>query len=441
VIFRGVSPNRALAAEQFAQYAYFYCNGTKFSMEVKAALFSLLLSVSPTVEVDKVPTITFYLPIMHHESWQAIFNCMQESDFEVRKSALEDVNTLLHDSFKNARSLERTAAWQTWIYQLLCDIPRKQNRTQKTVYGYVLNSITLVHYAYFMESPHFHETICDSLNHLHMYAGFNYASAQVAQTVLLALINKLTAQKNSLTSDTNYDSIKWKNMMSLWRLIRKFVFQTAFWKSETEEEVAEEQEMKPQETEKKKKDTAPRESIISTRASADERAKLVQSLEIQRRKKQEEFCLARCRSLGNAKNMAEDPAEPLITDFGLHWDENGYPADIALLKKLNGLLKACYLEDFDPNLQSSGIVKTDRDFLQNASQEAHYWLDATKILAIVHRKYIDEDRALTYRRLSFVVQAFIQARTTKDRESIYNEVKGMFEKLPPPPKPQAPKDT
>jgi hypothetical protein len=72
------------------------------------------------------------MPAMHHLAWAPIFHCMQESDMEIRKQALEDVNTLLHDNFKNAKSIVRTNNWQAWVYLLLCDVPR-HNQTSTIV--------------------------------------------------------------------------------------------------------------------------------------------------------------------------------------------------------------------------------------------------------------------------------------------------------------------
>ncbi len=82
--------------------------------------------------MEKPTTTAFYMPVMHHLAWSPIFYCMQESDMEIRKAALEDVNTLLHENFRNAKSIVRCPQWQAWIYVLLCDIPR-HNQTRMCV--------------------------------------------------------------------------------------------------------------------------------------------------------------------------------------------------------------------------------------------------------------------------------------------------------------------
>ena len=55
--------------------------------------------------------VFFYMQVHHSSLWKAIFQAMDGSDFEVRQSALEDVNTLLHDSLWNAKSLAYNKEW------------------------------------------------------------------------------------------------------------------------------------------------------------------------------------------------------------------------------------------------------------------------------------------------------------------------------------------
>jgi hypothetical protein len=81
--------------------------------------------------------------------------------------------------------------------------------THSTVYGFCLNTLTLIHWSYFNEDERFYTVVCDSLQNLHLFAGLNNASMKVGHTILLALVNKIASQRATLTSDTNFDSQRW----------------------------------------------------------------------------------------------------------------------------------------------------------------------------------------------------------------------------------------
>jgi len=431
VLFRGNYPTRELAAEQFNNHVNFYCSGPRFTTTVRQALFTLLLTDKPTVNVEKPTTTAFYMPALHHLAWAPIFHCMQESDMEIRKQALEDVNTLLHDNFKNAKSIVRSPQWQAWIYLLLCDIPRhQQTATHKTVYAFLLNTITLIHYSYFAEDPDFYAVVCDSLQSLHLFAGLNNASAKVAHTILLALINKISSQKVSLTSDTNYESKRWQNMAQLFRLLRKFIFQTAYWRSasaaEDEKETAEDRK-----AEDAKKQAAERDrdagllmnsDVPAPKAQQEERQKLIRLMEEQRRKQQEEFVLAKSRVLKSDKDMNSE-GEPAITDYGVHWGDSGEAHDLALIKKLMALFKMLHLDEFNQELASPTMTAVEKNFLLRCKAEADFWKDSDTFLTILKRQYIDDRKLLTYRKLSFVIQGWMRTSSSSARESIISDMK------------------
>jgi len=436
VLFRGICPTRESASEQFNNNVNFYCQGQRFSNNIRHALFTLLISDKPTQNVEKVNTISFYLPGVNHQAWGPIFHCMQESEFEVRRGALEDVNALLHDNFKNSRSVVRTPLWQHWIYLLLCDVPRhNQTATQKTVYAFLLNTLTLIHYSYFSEDPGFYTVILESLQALHLFAGLNNASMKVGHTIMLALVNKLTAQKVSLSSDTNYDSKRWLNMLQLFRVMRRYVFQTAYWRSTNP--LDEEKDAEDKKTEEEKKKAAERAALVaaerdggvlSTEVPAkqqEDRQRLIKLMEDQRRQKQEEFVLAKSRVLKSPYDILSE-GEPVITDFGIHWGDGGEAYDLPLIKKFLLLFKACHLDDFDPAASSPNMQATDKAFLLRCRAEFDFWKDTDAFLSILKRQYIDDLHILTYRKLSFVVQSWVRTSSSSSRESIVSDMKYML---------------
>lgn len=88
-LFRGTY-NRKGAADQFSQYLSIYCSGPKFNKETKNALLALLLS-----DPEEVPAkleeraIMFFIPVKQWFTWRALFECLKESDFSIRKQALQ----------------------------------------------------------------------------------------------------------------------------------------------------------------------------------------------------------------------------------------------------------------------------------------------------------------------------------------------------------------
>ena len=76
------------------------------------------------LQLDKRELIFFYMQVQHSSLWRGIFSAMENSDFVVRQTALEEVNTLLHDSIWNAKSIAFNKEWQFMLFKLMCDLPR-----------------------------------------------------------------------------------------------------------------------------------------------------------------------------------------------------------------------------------------------------------------------------------------------------------------------------
>ncbi len=61
-----------------------------------------------------------------------------------------------------------------------------------------------------------------------------HQSAYIAHTLLATLINKTTFRKSNFVNDTNYsDSLRWTNFAQLHTLVRRFVFETEWWRDPT----------------------------------------------------------------------------------------------------------------------------------------------------------------------------------------------------------------
>jgi hypothetical protein len=47
-------------------------------------------------QLDVTPKVNFYMLVRNPQTWQGLFSCLTGCDMTIRKSALEDVNTLLY---------------------------------------------------------------------------------------------------------------------------------------------------------------------------------------------------------------------------------------------------------------------------------------------------------------------------------------------------------
>ncbi len=220
-------------------------------------------------------------------------------------------------------------------------------------------------------------------------------------------------------------------MAQLFRLLRKFVFQTAYWRStsaaEDEKEVADERQKA--EDEKKRAAEKERESGVlmntdtpAPKAQQEERQKLIKLMEEQRRKQQEEFVLAKSRVLKSDKDLNAE-GEPVITDYGIHWGDAGDAHDLALVKKLLALFKMLHLDEFNQELASPTMSAAEKNFLLRCKAEADFWKDSDTFLTILKRQYIDDRKLLTYRKLSFVIQGWMRTSSSSARESIISDMK------------------
>jgi hypothetical protein len=62
-------------------------------------------------------------------------------------------------------------------------------------------------------------------------------------------------------------------------------------------------------------------------------------------------------------------------------------------------------------------------FVLNSMRELEFWEDAKTFLKLLDRRYLDVLKVWTYRRLSFYVQEFVRAKTSKERQTVIAEIK------------------
>ncbi len=60
--------------------------------------------------------------------------------------------------------------------------------THKTVYAFLLNTITLIHYSYFAEDSDFYTVVADSLQQLHLFAALVCALLSALCSVFCAVL-------------------------------------------------------------------------------------------------------------------------------------------------------------------------------------------------------------------------------------------------------------
>lgn len=400
VLFRGIM-NKADAAKEFAQFMEIHCSGVKFNMEIKNALLAILLQTPAKVvdTTDKL-TVSFYMPVHNPSTWQALLVALKISDFPTRKAALEDVNTILHDNFENCRSLRRNEKWQSWIYEILTDVPKNKNADAvlKTVFAYCINVVTLIHYQYFMKKPYFAEVLMSSLYRLHNFGASSSECQRVGGTMLAALSSKLGAQHKNFSSDK--DAVDWKNLYSLTRIIRKFVFQSAWWQSGNTAWEAD----------------APGAPAVAPTAAVDPAASPVKVVP---KMIKHEFVLSRARVAKGDRTFDDSPMEP--TEQGLHWTDEGKAADVALVVKVADLFKALRLHDYNPDLNPNMAPK-EKEFIQTAVREFEFWEDSKKFLETVQLVDIEDRKLISYRKMGHFCEEWLASRSRSGRQSLLNDI-------------------
>ncbi len=285
-------------------------------------------------------------------------------------------------------------------------------------------------------------------------------SGQVAQTILSALCNKIFHGKSTMTADTDYHSTRWQNLMQLNKLLKKYIFMTSFWRSTTAAEDEKERETFKSEEAKRREDLKRAghdgtpavadavgigmDDVIMTTDShtagpaaassmggvgggsaAADRHRMAELMERKRREAEEHYILAKCRVIKSIHNFtsSDDTSTIAITDFGLHWNEKGDPADLLLVELVKKLFKALRIDEFDPQTASPNLTSQERAFLVKCKTEAEFWRDSAVLMGVLRRQHIDNARLYTYRKLSFVIADWMKTTTTSARESLIADMK------------------
>jgi hypothetical protein len=418
-LFRGIY-DRKEAENQFKAYTIIHCCDTRFTPDISIAMLNLILTEPERIHANVELTVAFYMPVINKSVWAALFGCMKESSFETRKTTLEDINTILHDNFDNCTSLCASKNWQEQIFSLFTDIPKTKaaDPTIKTVFAYCINVLTLVHFQYFMKSRDFYQILSSTLYALHQFGGSNLEGQQVGTVLLSALSSKLASQRKQF-SHTSFKNMEWVNLKQLTKICRRYIFKTAFWNMPVSPE-----NMDGMESADPSQDLYGSGMGLADSSSAAQRRMMIERRNAERQKAS--LYVLQKNRVGKDQPSFYDEAD--IRDFGFHWNDEGECSDVGLIKKLMAMFRAVGVDKFMPELQNNH-QREDRDFLQTAEREYLFWEDALSFCEFVSRKDIEDRKILTYRKVSFLVQAFLAAGYSKsERKAILKDVQKILEK-------------
>lgn len=392
------------AISEFTSQIDIQCTGGRVSVSTKDALMSILLSGNDVIkDIEPIGNIGFHRKVKCPQVFGALFASLKESDYEIRKLALADITALLYENLPNCELLVNGNPWQAWMMSLLIDVPKdKKNEDPiKTCYAFLVNNVTLVHYQYFLQSPHFARVINSSMLRIHQFGGSNRECSAITNTLLGALVNKLAAQKSQFGTD--YKRFEWVNLFELLNVIKRYIFQTAYWQ------------------------TLPYLGLVLDKVENTEidvlslDAGAMHSPSPGGNEVEFDVVMVKSRPAKTDRTWNSEGVE--IKDFGLHWlpSEMGPCTDVDLAKKVHTLFVKLGLDKFDPDI-AQDMEKADKEFLSNMEQLAQFWEDAHRFLSLMNRGDIAKKRLFTYRRLSFLCQNFLNAETRSSRERLINQL-------------------
>jgi hypothetical protein len=186
--------------------------------------------------LDEKQVVSFFGRVQHPDTWEAIFYALQRSDYELRLKVLTDINATLHQNAFNAMSLQRGNKWQTWVLPLLTDLRKDQIATDppKLLRGYTMNVLIVVLFEYFLIETDFEDILYESLDLIRFFGGYNDESQDIGRLLLTSFVNKVSADPSKINyiSDNFLKSEPWQNFLELSRVVRTFVFQTAYWSTD-----------------------------------------------------------------------------------------------------------------------------------------------------------------------------------------------------------------
>jgi len=281
---------------------------------------------------------------------------------------------------------------------LLTDIPKAKKNEEpiKTCYAFLVNNITLVHYQYFLQSPKFSQLLNSSMYRIHQFGGSNRECQLVMNTLLGALVNKLAAQKSQFSAD--FTKTEWTNLFELFPIIKKYVFQTAYWQ------------------------TLPYLGLVFDKVEAAEGEEAPASPTNQP-VCEVEYDTVLIKSRPNKTERTWNSEGVEIKDFGLHWQpqEIGGCVDVELCKKVHTLFVKLQVDKFNAEL-AQDKDKTEKEVLVRLQNEAEFWEDSGRFLGMMKREDIARKKLFTYRRLSFLCQNWVNADSHAARERLINQL-------------------
>ena len=399
---------------KFASFIEIYASAERFSMPVKHALFIILLKKEYEIinSLETALTVGFHTPVVNPPIWEAVFQCLCNCPFPIREKTLGDCNSLLINSKHNCTSLQQFDKWQWMIFNTLTDIPKEKGENQAqllTVFGYSINIIVLVHWEHFFNKPEIDKALYDTLDQLKAFSGHNSDSQNIGRIILTSIVNKLTGERGKFAREDFLEELEWMNFINLIKVIRKFVFKTAYWNDPTHEQSA-----------KRYLATIQNRRKSLTRDIGEDDIKKLRMIEKHRMAMEEQgkmFMLYRSRNADEFSMNSRAPQD----HYGIHFDAEGAAADVDLANRTAKLFKALGLSDFDRESRPH-ITDSDKEFLLWAEDEYHFWNDAKTFLSPFERQQIDKGKLLSYRKLSFVVSDFLKTKDIAAREKVLNSV-------------------
>jgi len=232
---------------------------------------------------------------------------------------------------------------------------------------------------------------------IHQFGGSNRECQLVMNTLLGALVNKLAAQKSQFSTD--FTKPEWLNLFELFPIIKKYVFQTAYWQ------------------------TLPYLGLVFDKVDAVEGEEAPASPTSQQAVCEVEYDTVLIKSRPNKTERTWNSEGVEIKDFGLHWQpqENGGCVDVELCKKVHTLFVKLQVDKFNAEL-AQDKDKTEKEVLVRLQNEAEFWEDSGKFLSLMKREDISRKKLFTYRRLSFLCQNWVNADSHAARERLISQL-------------------
>jgi hypothetical protein len=274
---------------------------------------------------------------------------------------------------------------------------QKNEEPIKTCYAFLVNNVTLVHYQYFLQSPKFVQLLNSSMYRIHQFGGSNRECQLVMNTLLGALVNKLAAQKSQFSPD--FSKTEWINLFELLPIIKKYVFQTAYWQ------------------------TLPYLGLVFDKVEAQEDGQEEAPGTPAQPVCEVEYDTVLIKSRPNKTERTWNSEGVEIKDFGLHWQpqEIGGCVDVELCKKVHTLFVKLGVDRFNAEL-AQDKDKTEKEVLMRLQNEAEFWEDSARFLGLMKREDISRKKLFTYRRLSFLCQNFSAGDSRAARERLINQL-------------------